>query len=137
MQEDQDNERESGDVAAYAEVDQAWLMGAIESMLFVTDEPVGVLTFADMLASRSCPRAGIACVLAKGARASREGNSASRSCWRLASVHASPLPRAHRALCSFMGYSQAFPAALETLAVVAYCQPYPQRCCLGRGVSSG
>ena len=24
MQEDQDNERESGDVAAYAEVDQAW-----------------------------------------------------------------------------------------------------------------
>ena len=49
MQEDQDNERESGDVAAYAEVDQAWLMGAIESMLFVTDEPVGVLTFADML----------------------------------------------------------------------------------------
>ena len=32
MQEDQDNERESGDVAAYAEVDQAWLMGAIESM---------------------------------------------------------------------------------------------------------
>ena len=49
MQEDQDNERESGDVAAYAEVDQAWLMGAIESMLFVTDEPVGVLTFVDML----------------------------------------------------------------------------------------
>ena len=25
MQEDQDNERESGDVAVYAEVDQAWI----------------------------------------------------------------------------------------------------------------
>ena len=34
MQEDQDNERESGDVAVYAEVDQAWLMGAIESVSY-------------------------------------------------------------------------------------------------------
>ena len=29
--------------------DKAWLAGAVEAMLFVTDEPVTVLTFADML----------------------------------------------------------------------------------------
>ena len=29
--------------------EKSWLSGAVEAMLFVTDEPVGVLTFADML----------------------------------------------------------------------------------------
>ena len=29
--------------------EKSWLAGALEAMLFVTDEPVTVLTFADML----------------------------------------------------------------------------------------
>ena len=31
------------------ESEKSWLLGALEAMLFVTDEPVTVLTFADML----------------------------------------------------------------------------------------
>ena len=114
MQEDQDNERESGDVAVYAEVDQAWLMGAIESMLFVTDEPVGVLTFADMLQVDPARVAGG---------------------WRLY-TH----PRYHELIERYVlswDTRKLSQAALETLAVVAYCQPITRNGVASvRGVSS-
>ena len=137
MQEDQDNERESGDVAAYAEVDQAWLMGAIESMLFVTDEPVGVLTFADMLqVDPARVQESLVCL-------QRELEQAERGIqlrevaggWRLY-TH----PRYHELIERYVlswDTRKLSQAALETLAVVAYCQPITRNGVASvRGVSS-
>ena len=137
MQEDQDNERESGDVAVYAEVDQAWLMGAIESMLFVTDEPVGVLTFADMLqVDPARVQESLVCL-------QRELEQAERGIqlrevaggWRLY-TH----PRYHELIERYVlswDTRKLSQAALETLAVVAYCQPITRNGVASvRGVSS-
>ena len=137
MQEDQDNERESGDVAVYAEVDQAWLMGAIESMLFVTDEPVGVLTFADMLqVDPARVQESLVCL-------QRELEQAERGIqlrevaggWSLY-TH----PRYHELIERYVlswDTRKLSQAALETLAVVAYCQPITRNGVASvRGVSS-
>lgn len=137
MQEDQNNVQESSDVAAYAEVDQAWLMGAIESMLFVTDEPVGVLTFADML------QVDPACVQESLVHLQGELEQAERGIqlrevaggWRLY-TH----PRYHELIERYVlswDTRKLSQAALETLAVVAYCQPITRNGVASvRGVSS-
>ena len=137
MQEDQNNDQESGNVAAYAEVDQAWLTGAIESMLFVTDEPVGVLTFADML------QVDPARVQESLVHLQSELEQAERGIqlrevaggWRLY-TH----PRYHELIERYVlswDTRKLSQAALETLAVVAYCQPITRNGVASvRGVSS-
>ena len=123
MQEGQNNVQESSDVAAYAEVDRAWLMGAIESMLFVSDEPVGVLTFADML------QVDPACVQESLVHLQSELEQAERGIqlrevaggWRLY-TH----PRYHELIERYVlswDTRKLSAAALETLAVIAYTQP--------------
>lgn len=137
MQEGQNNVQESSDVAAYAEVDRAWLMGAIESMLFVTDEPVGVLTFVDML------QVDPACVQESLVHLQSELEQAERGIqlrevaggWRLY-TH----PRYHELIERYVlswDTRKLSQAALETLAVVAYCQPITRNGVASvRGVSS-
>ena len=131
MQEDQNNVQESSDVAAYAEVDQAWLMGAIESMLFVTDEPVGVLTFADML------QVDPACVQESLVHLQSELEQAERGIqlrevaggWRLY-TH----PRYHELIERYVlswDTRKLSQAALETLAVGVLPAYYPQWRCFG------
>lgn len=137
MQEDQSNDQESGNVAAYAEVDQAWLTGAIESMLFVTDEPVGVLTFADML--RVDPaRVQESLVYLQSELEQAERGIQLREVaggWRLY-TH----PRYHELIERYVlswDTRKLSQAALETLAVVAYCQPITRNGVASvRGVSS-
>ena len=137
MQEGQNTVQESSDVAAYAEVDRAWLMGAIESMLFVTDEPVGVLTFVDML------QVDPACVQESLVHLQSELEQAERGIqlrevaggWRLY-TH----PRYHELIERYVlswDTRKLSQAALETLAVVAYCQPITRNGVASvRGVSS-
>ena len=137
MQEDQSNDQESGNVAAYAEVDQAWLTGAIESMLFVTDEPVGVLTFADMLQVDPA-RVQESLVYLQSELEQAERGIQLREVaggWRLY-TH----PRYHELIERYVlswDTRKLSQAALETLAVVAYCQPITRNGVASvRGVSS-
>ena len=137
MQEDQNNDQESGNVAAYAEVDQAWLTGAIESMLFVTDEPVGVLTFADMLQVDPA-RVQESLVYLQSELEQAERGIQLREVaggWRLY-TH----PRYHELIERYVlswDTRKLSQAALETLAVVAYCQPITRNGVASvRGVSS-
>lgn len=137
MQEDQNNDQESGNVAAYAEVDQAWLTGAIESMLFVTDEPVGVLTFADMLQVDPA-RVQESLVYLQSELEQAERGIQLREVaggWRL-HTH----PRYHELIERYVlswDTRKLSQAALETLAVVAYCQPITRNGVASvRGVSS-
>ena len=136
MQEDQNNDQESGNVAAYAEVDQAWLTGAIESMLFVTDEPVGVLTFEDMLQVDPA-RVQESLVYLQSELEQAERGIQLREVaggWRLY-TH----PRYHELIERYVLFRMpaSFQAALETLAVVAYCQPITRNGVASvRGVSS-
>lgn len=137
MQEDQSNDQESGNVAAYAEVDQAWLTGAIESMLFVADEPVGVLTFADMLQVDPA-RVQESLVYLQSELEQAERGIQLREVaggWRLY-TH----PRYHELIERYVlswDTRKLSQAALETLAVVAYCQPITRNGVASvRGVSS-
>ena len=65
------------------------LKGAIEAMLFVTDEPVGTISLADMLEVEP----GQAERALVELRDQLEGEN--RGIQRLAAVHAPRLPRAH------------------------------------------
>ncbi len=119
------------------EHDQEWLEGALEAMMFVTDEPVGVLTFAEMLEvepgeversleslQRSYESQGRGIVLREVAGG-----------WRLY-TH----PRYHELIERYVvswDTRRLSQAALETLAVVAYCQPITRNGIASvRGVSS-
>lgn len=100
------------------------LAGALEAMLFVTDEPVGTIALAEML---ECEVGAVEAALVRlrddlEARGLR--HSAARSGRRLAFVHASGLPRAHREVQCCPGIRASLSAAaMETLAIVAYTQP--------------
>ena len=68
------------------------IKGAIEALLFVTDEPVNILTLADAI--QIDPR------------------KAEGSCRRMAFGHSSGLSRTYRTLCYFVGYAKAQPSCL-------------------------
>ena len=117
--------------------DGQWLSGAIEAMLFVTDEPVGVLTFADML---EVDPAEVQEALVSLQRSLEQGERGIQlrevaGGWRLY-TH----PRYHELIERYVlswDTRKLSQAALETLAVVAYCQPITRNGVASvRGVSS-
>lgn len=118
-------------------VDEQWLSGAIESMLFVTDEPVGVLTFADMLDVDPAQVQEALVSLRERLIADERGIQLREVAggWRLY-TH----PRYHELIERYVlswDTRKLSQAALETLAVVAYCQPITRNGVASvRGVSS-
>ena len=132
---------EDGSAPASAEapvaVDGQWLSGAIESMLFVTDEPVGVLTFADMLDVDPAQVQEALVSLRERLIADERGIQLREVAggWRLY-TH----PRYHELIERYVlswDTRKLSQAALETLAVVAYCQPITRNGVASvRGVSS-
>lgn len=137
MTEEQGNQCAPDEVVPFAEGDKAWLEGAIESMLFVTDEPVGVLTFADMLqvdpAQVQAALVSLQASLEQAERGIQLREVAGG--WRLY-TH----PRYHELIERYVlswDTRKLSQAALETLAVVAYCQPITRNGVASvRGVSS-
>lgn len=137
MQEESETVEGQADDTSFASSDETWLIGAIESMLFVTDEPVGVLTFADML------QVDPARVQEALVRLQEDLEQAERGIqlrevaggWRLY-TH----PRYHELIERYVlswDTRKLSQAALETLAVVAYCQPITRNGVASvRGVSS-
>ena len=117
--------------------DSAWLTGAIESMLFVTDEPVSVLTFADMLQTDpAIIQEALVCLQGELEQAERGIQLREvAGGWRLY-TH----PRYHELIERYVlswDTRKLSQAALETLAVVAYCQPITRNGVASvRGVSS-
>ena len=118
-------------------VDKAWLTGALEAMLFVTDEPVGVLTFADMLEVDPADIQEALLDLQHSLEADERGIQLREVVggWRLY-TH----PRYHELIEQYVlswDTRKLSQAALETLAVVAYCQPITRNGVASvRGVSS-
>lgn len=119
------------------ESEKSWLLGALEAMLFVTDEPVTVLTFADMLevqpARIQAALEELQQLLEKDERGIQLREVAGG--WRLYSH-----PRYHELIEKYVvswDTRKLSQAALETLAVVAYCQPITRNGVASvRGVSS-
>lgn len=134
---EQDISVEDAPVAPLEATDPEWLKGAVEAMMFVTDEPVNVMTFADML------QADPADVQVALDALQRELNEANRGVqlrevaggWRLY-TH----PQYHELIEKYVvswDTRKLSQAALETLAVVAYCQPITRNGVASvRGVSS-
>lgn len=134
---EQDISVEDALVAPLEATDPEWLKGAVEAMMFVTDEPVNVMTFADMLTADPAD-----VQLALDAL-QRELNEANRGVqlrevaggWRLY-TH----PQYHELIEKYVvswDTRKLSQAALETLAVVAYCQPITRNGVASvRGVSS-
>lgn len=99
------------------------LPGALEAMLFVTDEPVTVLTFADMLGVDPVQVEEALDALRERYRSENRGIQLQEVAggWRLA-TH----PQYHELIESYVlswDTRKLSQAALETLAIVAYCQP--------------
>lgn len=117
--------------------DKAWLAGAVEAMLFVTDEPVGVLTFADMLEADPADVQEALLALQRDLEQAERGIQLREVAggWRLYSH-----PRYHELIERYVlswDTRRLSQAALETLAVVAYCQPITRNGVASvRGVSS-
>ena len=117
--------------------DMAWLKGAAESLLFVTDEPVGVLTFADALDADPVDVQSALESLARDLEEEERGIQLREVAggWRLY-TH----PRYHELIEHYVlswDTRRLSQAALETLAVVAYCQPITRNGVASvRGVSS-
>lgn len=117
--------------------EKAWLSGAVEAMLFVTDEPVTVLTFADMLQVEPADVQEALVALQKDLEDSERGIQLREVAggWRLYSH-----PRYHELIERYVvswDTRKLSQAALETLAVVAYCQPITRNGVASvRGVSS-
>ena len=117
--------------------EQAWLSGALEAMLFVTDEPVGVLTFADMLEVDPAQIQEVLIDLQQRFEREERGIQLREVAggWRLYSH-----PRYHELIERYViswDTRRLSQAALETLAVVAYCQPITRNGVASvRGVSS-
>lgn len=134
---EQDISVEDAPAAPLEATDPEWLKGAVEAMMFVTDEPVNVMTFADML------QADPADVQLALDALQRELNEANRGVqlrevaggWRLY-TH----PQYHELIEKYVvswDTRKLSQAALETLAVVAYCQPITRNGVASvRGVSS-
>lgn len=117
--------------------EKSWLSGAVEAMLFVTDEPVGVLTFADMLEVEPAQVQEVLVELQKNFEENERGIQLREVAggWRLYSH-----PRYHELIERYVlswDTRRLSQAALETLAVVAYCQPITRNGVASvRGVSS-
>lgn len=113
------------------------LPGALEAMLFVTDEPVTVLTFADMLQVDPAQVEEALDDLREQYRAQNRGIQLQEVAggWRLV-TH----PQYHELIEEYVlswDTRKLSQAALETLAIVAYCQPITrQGISAVRGVSS-
>ncbi len=134
----EENGNGAADAAAVlGDSDGAWLTGAIESMLFVTDEPVGVLTFADMLQTDPAEIQEALVRLQQELERENRGIQLREVAggWRLY-TH----PRYHELIERYVlswDTRKLSQAALETLAVVAYCQPITRNGVASvRGVSS-
>lgn len=137
MTEEQGSQEVSSEALPFSEADEGWLEGAIESMLFVTDEPVGVLTFADMLQVDPAQVQEALVSLQKSLEQAERGIQLREVAggWRLY-TH----PRCHELIERYVlswDTRKLSQAALETLAVVAYCQPITRNGVASvRGVSS-
>ena len=137
MTEEQGSQEASSEALSFSETDEGWLEGAIESMLFVTDEPVGVLTFADMLQVDPAQVQEALVSLQKSLEQAERGIQLREVAggWRLY-TH----PRYHELIERYVlswDTRKLSQAALETLAVVAYCQPITRNGVASvRGVSS-
>lgn len=137
MTEEQGSQEVSNEALSFSETDEGWLEGAIESMLFVTDEPVGVLTFADMLQVDPAQVQEALVSLQKSLEQAERGIQLREVAggWRLY-TH----PRYHELIERYVlswDTRKLSQAALETLAVVAYCQPITRNGVASvRGVSS-
>lgn len=137
MTEEQGSQEVSSEALSFSETDEGWLEGAIESMLFVTDEPVGVLTFADMLQVDPAQVQEALVSLQKSLEQAERGIQLREVAggWRLY-TH----PRYHELIERYVlswDTRKLSQAALETLAVVAYCQPITRNGVASvRGVSS-
>lgn len=117
--------------------EKSWLAGALEAMLFVTDEPVTVLTFADMLEAEPSIIQETLEELQRSLEHDERGIQLREVAggWRLYSH-----PRYHELIEKYVlswDTRRLSQAALETLAVVAYCQPITRNGVASvRGVSS-
>ena len=117
--------------------EKSWLAGALEAMLFVTDEPVTVLTFADMLEAEPAIIQETLEELQRSLEHDERGTQLREVAggWRLYSQ-----PRYHELIEKYVlswDTRRLSQAALETLAVVAYCQPITRNGVASvRGVSS-
>lgn len=117
--------------------EKSWLAGALEAMLFVTDEPVTVLTFADMLEAEPAIIQETLEELQRSLEHDERGIQLREVAggWRLYSH-----PRYHELIEKYVlswDARRLSQAALETLAVVAYCQPITRNGVASvRGVSS-
>lgn len=113
------------------------LMGAVEAMLFVTDEPVGVLTMADMLEVDPAAVESALMALRDKLAAEERGVQLREVAggWRLF-TH----PAYHELIEKYViswDTRKLSQAALETLAVVAYSQPVTRgQVAAVRGVNS-
>ena len=116
---------------------EAQVKGAVEAMLFVTDEPVGVIALADML---ECDPALVerACHELRDDLAAREGGIQLREVaggWRLF-THPAYHELIERYVLSW-DTRKLSGAAMETLAIIAYTQPVTRAGIASvRGVSS-
>lgn len=99
------------------------LTGAIEALLFVTDEPVGVLTFADILQIEPAVVQDALLSLQQSFEQENRGIQLREVAggWRLY-THPQYHDLIERYILSW-DTRKLSQAALETLAVVAYCQP--------------
>ena len=112
-------------------LDQAQLSGAIEAMLFVTDEPVGVIELADML--EADPKLVEQALVDLREKLEREQRGIQlrevAGGWRLY-THPAYHDLVEKYVLSW-GTRKLSQAAMETLAIVAYLQP-----CTRAGVAS-
>ena len=121
----------------FAGLQEHQLTGALEAMLFVTDEPVGTIALADMLEVEPAEVERGAGGFARAAGRREPRHPAARGSRRLAAGHAPGLPRAHRALRALVGHAQALAGRHGALAIVAYSQPVTRASVASvRGVNS-
>lgn len=115
-------EEEQQDVMVQGYTEQH-LMGAIEALLFVTDEPVSVLTFADVLHVEPAVVQDALFALQQSFERDNRGIQLREVAggWRLY-THPQYHDLIERYVLSW-DTRKLSQAALETLAVVAYCQP--------------
>ncbi len=99
------------------------LKGALEALLFVTDEPIGVLTFADILQVEPAVAQDALVALQQSFEEENRGIQLREVAggWRLY-THPQYHDLIERYVLSW-DTRKLSQAALETLAVVAYCQP--------------
>ena len=98
------------------------LKGALEAMLFVTDEPVGTIALADMLEVEPAERGARAGGPARPAGGGEPRHPAARGGRRLAAVRRTrPTTSSSSSYVLSWDTRKLSQAAMETLAIVAYC----------------